>query len=356
MKILFIASEYHPSTLGGIQTFGRALKNMFKEQLYFVSYVVNEKSKVHNIDNCFELGKSFVCFKILNKLSFGKFGNISLKKFLMKQSFQVCLLNSPQDLKVLKNVKCKKILIQHTQLDRYFESKLYYSKDKKLLEDSKNEVDFFIATSEKDKEKWIEEYEFPKEKIKVIRHSCNIDIVLKKKKKNKSLIMVSRLDNRIKRFDLVIDAMSRLPEYTLKIYGDGPDKDFIQNLIRDKKLKNVILLGATDNIEVVLDNSDIFVMTSDVEGYPISTIEAMRRGLPIIIRNTFEGATDIIQNNGVLLDKEWNVEKFCEGIYQIYKNYEYYSENSIRLGKRHDLNVIKEEWKELMEKFNENKN
>ena len=37
--------------------------------------------------------------------------------------------------------------------------------------------------------------------------------------------------------------------------------------------------------------------------YPISTIEAMRRGLPIVLRNTFDSAQDIVINNGVLFRK-----------------------------------------------------
>ena len=47
-------------------------------------------------------------------------------------------------------------------------------------------------------------------------------------------------------------------------------------------------------------------MTSDFEGYPITLIEAMRRGFPIVLRNTFDSAQDIVINNGVLLEKEWD--------------------------------------------------
>ena len=44
-------------------------------------------------------------------------------------------------------------------------------------------------------------------------------------------------------------------------------------------------------------------MTSDYEGYPITLIEAARRGLPIILRNTFDSAQDIVIDNGILLGK-----------------------------------------------------
>ena len=88
-------------------------------------------------------------------------------------------------------------------------------------------------------------------------------------------------------------------------------------------------------------------MTSDYEGYPITDIEAMRRGLPIVLRNTFDSAPDIVQDNGILLDKEWDEDKFVEAVKKVYDNYEYYSKNSLKMGKRHDFEVIKKEWDKL---------
>ena len=70
-------------------------------------------------------------------------------------------LSSPQKLKFLKNIECKKILVQHTQLDRYFKNKYYYSNDKSLFEISKRYLDYFIVTSPKDKIKWFKDSDFP---------------------------------------------------------------------------------------------------------------------------------------------------------------------------------------------------
>ena len=96
-------------------------------------------------------------------------------------------------------------------------------------------------------------------------------------------------------------------------------------------------------------------MTSDNEGYPISTIEAMRRGLPIILRNTFEAAQDIVIDNGILLEKEWNEDNFIEVVRKVYNNYEFYSENSIKLGKRYDFKKIDNEWQNLVKDLEKDK-
>ena len=169
------------------------------------------------------------------------------------------------------------------------------------------------------------------------------------KQKNKKLIIVARLDNNQKRLDLAIKAMKKLSDFTLEIYGAGPDEEILRELIKQENLENnVFLMGATNKVKEKLDECGIFIMTSDHEGYLITSIEAMRRGLPIILRNTFESAQDIIKNNGILLDKEWNEDKFAETVRKIYDNYEFYSKNAVEIGKRHDFEIIKSQWEELI--------
>ena len=160
--------------------------------------------------------------------------------------------------------------------------------------------------------------------------------------------MIARIDNQQKRFDLAIRAMKKLSEFTLDIYGDGPDMEKCENIIKNENIKNVFLRGSTNKVQEKLDESGIFIMTSDYEGYGITNIEAMRRGLPLIIRNTFEAAQDIVIDNGILLEKEWDEAKFVEAVRKVYDNYEYYSENSKKLGERHSPEVIKKEWDKLL--------
>ncbi|TOC20155.1 glycosyl transferase family 1, partial [Vibrio parahaemolyticus] len=68
------------------------------------------------------------------------------------------------------------------------------------------------------------------------------------------------------------------------IYGDGPDRNYILGLINSLGLKNVRLHPATNDVENVLESYDVHLMTSDYEGFGFSNIEAMRKGLPLIIR------------------------------------------------------------------------
>lgn len=149
--------------------------------------------------------------------------------------------------------------------------------------------------------------------------------------------------------------MKKLPDFKLYIYGDGEDKSFLQNLINSENLsKQVFLLDKVTNIAETLDKHHIFVMTSDYEGYGIVNIEAMTRGLPIILRNTFESAEDIVQNNGILLPATWNEDDFVNGIKKIYENYDYYSANSIAMSQKYRYSIIEKKWQDLIEKLIKN--
>jgi len=345
-KILFIADGCHPGTQGGIQTFGRALQKMFKDNLIFLANSTKNE-KIFKVDNVIEISQESLFFKILNKLLKNKLRENKTKREIKRISPDICILRSPQNLKVLKEINCKKILVQHTRLDGYLASKSYYNSEEKLFQMSKKYLDYFIVTSKYDKTILNKKYKFPVGKIKVIRHSCELNLIEDIKKKNKNLIMIARLDNESKRFDLAIRAMKKLPEFILKIYGDGPDRVFLENLIISEKIDNVCLCGSTNEVKEKLDEAGIFVMTSDIEGYPITSIEAIRRGLPIILRDTFEGAADIVINNGILLEKKWDENKFIDGINEIYNNYNEYSKNSLEMGKRHNLDIIKNNWEKI---------
>lgn len=353
MKILLNANYDHPSSQGGVSTFNRNILNIFKEyNLKVLSYATTKK-KIYDVDynQVMEICKFNQIIKSIDARIFKyRLQKFVVKKYMKKIKPDVCIINSLEDIEILKGLKTKVILVQHTDFKIYFQ-KYFYKKNTALMDEISKKLDYFICLSEESKMKFIQELKLPEEKIKVIRHMSKIELLELKKQKNKNLIMLTRLSSE-KQIDLVIKAMEKLPEYKLSIYGDGDEKEKLKNLIREKSLNNVKLCGITSQVKKVLDNSGIFVMSSSFEGYPISLIEAMRRGLPIVLRNTFDSAKDIVKENGILLQKEWDEVEFIKAIKKIYDNYEYYSENSKKLGTRYDSQKIKQEWIELLEELN----
>ncbi|CAM5677013.1 Mannosyl transferase OS=Lysinibacillus sphaericus OX=1421 GN=LS41612_05020 PE=4 SV=1 [Lysinibacillus sphaericus] len=72
----------------------------------------------------------------------------------------------------------------------------------------------------------------------------------------------------------------------LQFIGDGSLRLSLENYVKDKGLsERVTFLGNQLDVTTLLAESQIFVLLSDWEGLPISIIEAMRAGLPIIATN-----------------------------------------------------------------------
>ena len=89
------------------------------------------------------------------------------------------------------------------------------------------------------------------------------------------------------------------------IIGDGPLWEEIKNIISKRKINNVNLLGEKQDVFKYLYSADIFLSTSLYEGLPISILEAMSVGLPILASNVV-GNRDTIENgkSGFLYELE----------------------------------------------------
>ena len=101
----------------------------------------------------------------------------------------------------------------------------------------------------------------------------------------------------------ILKIAENLKHYKFVILGDGPLFKEIKNIIKTKKINNVILPGMIDDVFYYLYNSDVYLSTSLYEGLPISILEAMSIGLPIVATNVI-GNSDTIENfkSGYLYD------------------------------------------------------
>lgn len=107
------------------------------------------------------------------------------------------------------------------------------------------------------------------------------------------------------------------PDWTLKIYGLGSEKDLIQKLIERLDLRdNVKLMGYTSDVKDVYCHSSLSVLSSSCEGFPMSLIEATECGLPIVSYQCPCGPKDLIDDgkNGFLVpvgDEKMMAERIC---------------------------------------------
>ncbi len=78
-------------------------------------------------------------------------------------------------------------------------------------------------------------------------------------------------------------ATRRAPNLRLAIVGDGPLRSALVAQAQSLQIeRQVAFLGFRDDVAACLQAADCFVMTSKTEGLPVSLLEAMAAGLPIV--------------------------------------------------------------------------
>lgn len=128
--------------------------------------------------------------------------------------------------------------------------------------------------------------------------------------REKVILAIGNLDRyNYKGFDSLIEIVTpifeRNSEWHLKIVGDGKEgKEILQHKIRENGIENrVTLTGLRKDVREIMQNAEIFVLTSKMEGLPMVLIEAMSQGMVCISYDCISGPSEIITNNvdGILV-------------------------------------------------------
>jgi glycosyltransferase involved in cell wall biosynthesis len=92
--------------------------------------------------------------------------------------------------------------------------------------------------------------------------------------------------------------VAKHPHAHLEILGDGPMRQGVEDLIACLGLRNnVTLLGWRSDVPARLARAMCFLLTSAYEGCPLSVLEAMAAGLPVV--STRVGGIDEVIDEGV---------------------------------------------------------
>lgn len=170
-------------------------------------------------------------------------------------------------------------------------------------------------------------------------------------------LFFGRIEDKVKNLTLLIEAfeLSNLKEQNgnLLIIGDGSDKEMILNTINNKNLSNFVhLLPFQKNIVPYIQNARCTVLTSYFEGFPMSLVESLSAGTPIISVDCETGPREIIQNNinGLLVENHklkalaeaMKIMFADENLYQTCKN------NAKKTVEHLSLTIIEQDWQNLL--------
>ncbi|MBA7508993.1 D-inositol-3-phosphate glycosyltransferase [subsurface metagenome] len=147
-------------------------------------------------------------------------------------------------------------------------------------------------------------------------------------KNDKIILSVGRLEGAKNPF-LLIDSFYNLVKYNLNvkllIVGTGSlEKDVIKRVKKYNLQENVKFLGviSSDDVMKLMKISDVFLMTSAFEGMPMSALEALASGLPVV--STDVGEIKMAVKDGIsgLLVPDNSAESIARAVLEILNNKE----------------------------------
>lgn len=112
-----------------------------------------------------------------------------------------------------------------------------------------------------------------------------------------------------KQIDFLIEAIAECEGAGLVVVGDGPERDRLEAMARERLSQRVYFAGQRSKEETfaLMAACDLFVLNSSYEGFPHVVLEAMCAGLPVVATNV-GGTPELVRNgeNGLLISPHAN--------------------------------------------------
>lgn len=161
----------------------------------------------------------------------------------------------------------------------------------------------------------------------------------------------------VKGFDMLVQVakqcLPKHPDWSWDIYGEGVEKENLQNLIKESQLdKQIFLKGYCDRMNEQYSQYSFFVLTSRLEGMGMVMIEAQKAGLPVVAFDVLCGPSDIIKDgvNGNLIPP-FNIQIMADRIEDLMIHEDkrmLYSQQSKICHEELDSKIIIFRWKQML--------
>ncbi|WP_299799154.1 glycosyltransferase [uncultured Maribacter sp.] len=163
-------------------------------------------------------------------------------------------------------------------------------------------ADLIISNAKASAQDLVTNFNVPSEKTGVIYNPIDLEKINNITPNNTlfdsnyiNLVSVGRLQI-VKNHQLMIKAIAPFKKVRLYVFGEGELREDLQTQINTLGItERVFLMGFESNPFQYLKVADIFIFSSNHEGFPNVIMEAMACGLPIITTNCKSGPDEIME-------------------------------------------------------------
>lgn len=356
MKICFLINNLN--NRAGTERSATLIANSLAENGYNVSILsfVDVDKPGYDINNNIKIIDLGVKCKN-NKIGYFKIVK-AIKKLMIKEQVDVLIeaevYNRLFTTLALKNIKTKVITWEHFN---YFVT--LNRKERKFARWlAAKYSDAIVTLTEKDKLNYLKNLNCNA----LVKNIANTLVYYPKefsKLESKKVLAVGRL-NYQKGFDVLIEIWNKsyMKEkgWMLEIVGDGEDREKLERKIEQYNLQSsIILTPATNQIQEKYLQSNLYVMTSRFEGFPMVLIEALAFGLPAISFDCQTGPSELIHDgeNGYLIEDN-NIDMFVDRLNALSLDnakIKCMGSNATESIKDLDIKYISKKWIDLIERI-----
>lgn len=146
-------------------------------------------------------------------------------------------------------------------------------------------------------------YLFNSKKVSTVHNGINIGNICLKERKKRDKIIIGTIGSLCRRKNhklfldmakVILDKLER--NVIFWIVGEGPIRNELERYARKLEIDgDVLFLGARNNIPELLQEMDVFVLTSLYEGMSNALMEAMACGLPCVVTNV-GGNSELVED------------------------------------------------------------